>query len=221
VLRAFGRALVAVGKVVHGLTGRTRKMRKQREFCPAPVEGLERRIALSGIGAVRPVARAKLVLAAHTNATQAIVNQTNLAFDSFTTDYLQAQGAYLSDSMVKGSHGAFKNFVTQRVELLAAQLTRIMAHVPGSLKRLQTSSSGGPVVIQVFLRTRINGNSGSSLISALRGSGGGNGAIPPIGTTGPATTLYTDQAISAIETARTATLNSIGFLYGKAFDKHR
>jgi hypothetical protein len=195
-------------------------MSKRNEFRPATVQGLERRVVLSGLAAIRPVAQARLNIVAHNNATQAVANQVNLSFDSFTTDYLQAEGAYLAVPN-KGPHGAFKNFVAQRVELLAAQLTRIFAHVPGSLNRLQTSSSGGPVVVQAFLRTRINGNSSTSLLRALEGGGGSTGAIPPAGTTGPTATIYTDQAISAIETARTVSLNSVGFLYGKSFDKHR
>jgi hypothetical protein len=94
--------------------------------------------------------------------------------------------------------------------------------VPGSLSLLQTSSSGGPVVIQEFLKTRINGSSGKSLLHTLiGGSGDDTGAIPPVGTTGPTATLYTDEAISAIETTQTATLNSVGFLYGNSFNnKH-
>jgi hypothetical protein len=33
--------------------------------------------------------------------------------------------------------------------------------------------------------------------------------------------MYTDEAISAIETSQTATLNSVGFLYGNSFNnKH-
>lgn len=194
-------------------------MRKRHEFRPAALEGLEPRIVLSRVASFAPIAPAKLVLRSHNNAAQAVVNAVNQSFDSFTTDYLQAQGAYLKVPNAD-SHRAFRGFVVQRVELLAAQLTRIFAHVPGSLKRLQTSSSGGPVVVQAFLRSRINGTSSRTLLSALTDTGG---AIPPLrmATTDFASTIYTDQAISAIETARAVSLNSVGFLYGKAFEKHR
>jgi hypothetical protein len=211
-------------------------MKDRHRFQPA-LAGLESRLVLSRLATISPVSPAKLAIAAHKNAAQAVVDQVNQAFDSFTTDYLQAQGAYFEAPNV-GARNAFKNFVTQRTDLLAAQLTRIFAHVPGSLNKLETASSGGPVVVQQFLRTRINGNARTSLVRSLEGGSGNPSAIPPAlkqptvtTNTGQAiaptytgqavATIYTDQAISAIETARTASLNSLGFLYGKSFDKHR
>ncbi len=200
-------------------------MKDRHRFRPLAVEGLETRVALSRVGGISPVSPARLANAARNNAVQAVVNQVNLSFNSFTTDYLQAQGAYLAATTgatpSKGARAAFKNFVAQRIDLLAAQLTRTFAHVPGSLTRLQTSSSGGPVVVQAFLNTRINGTSRTSLLEALEGGRGNPGAIPPAGTSGPTATIYTDQAISAIETAQTSSLNSLGFLYGGSFNKHR
>jgi hypothetical protein len=143
-----------------------------------------------------------------------------VAFDSFTTDYLQAQGAYLAINNVQ-AHAAFSHYVAQRVKLLAAQLTRIFVHVPGSLNRTRPSRSpGGPVVIQSFLRTYINGPAPTTLIVSLQGARAGVGAIPPPGTTGTTATLYTDQALSAIETSRTVTLNNVGFLVSHTFQKH-
>jgi hypothetical protein len=201
-------------------------MKTRHRFSPETVQGLEPRVVLSKAAGFAPISPAPLTIRARNNAAQAVVNAVNTSFDSFSTDYLQAQGAYLA-APNGGSHNAFKSFVVQRVELLAAQLTRIFAHVPGSLSRLQTSSSGGPVVVQAFLRSRINGSSSRSLLRALEGGGGNPGAIPPVrmavstSTIDTIATIYTDQAISAIETARTASLNSVGFLYGKAFDKHR
>jgi hypothetical protein len=200
-------------------------MKDRHRFRPLAVEDLETRVALSRAGGIAPVSPARLASTARNNAAQAVVNQVNLSFNSFTTDYLQAQGAYLAAttgaSPSKGARTAFKNFVAQRVDLLAAQLTRVFAHVPGSLTRLQTSSSGGPVVVQEFLNNRINGTTRTSLLETLEGGRGNPGAIPPAGTSGPAATIYTDQAISAIETAQTSSLNSLGFLYGGSFNKHR
>jgi len=179
-------------------------------------------LVLNGGGLIAPVAAGQLTITARTGATQAVVDQVNLAFDSFKTDYLQAQGAYLANSSAPNAPTAFNNYVTQRVELLAAQLTRIFAHVPGSLDRLQTSTPGGPIVLQSFLRTRINGFGRASLLVSLVGRRGvGTGALPPQGTTGTTATLYTDQAITAIETARATSLNSVGFLYSRSFQKHR
>ena len=109
-------------------------------------------------------------------------------------------------------------YVRQRVEQLSGQLTRIMSHLPGSLNRLPPSfSGGGSIVLDSFLRTRINGNGRASLMTALVGPR--SPAIPPTPASGPSATIYTDQAISAIETARTATLLGASFLLNKTF-KH-
>jgi hypothetical protein len=193
-------------------------MRERHRFRPSTVEGLEMRAVLSGGSLIMPAATGKLTISARTNPTLQVADQVNQTFDSFETDYLQAQGAYLANG-TSTAEVAFRKYVSQRVELLATQLTRIFAHVPGALSRSQTSSPGGPVVVQSFLRTRINGLASTNLIVALLGRRNIGGAVPPAGTSGTTATLYTDQAISAIETARTATLNSVGFLFSRSF-KH-
>jgi hypothetical protein len=194
-------------------------MRKRHRFCPAATEDLETRVVLSELASITPVKVARLTTSTHHNPAQAVVNQVNLAFESFSSDYLQAEGTYLANTN-DNSLAAFKNYVPQRVALLASQLTLIFAHVPGSLKLSQTATSGGPVVLQVFLRTRIDGDARTSLLNALVGPGGNRGAIPPLGTTGTTATLYTDLAISAIETAQNATQNSVVFLYARSFQNH-
>jgi hypothetical protein len=196
-------------------------MKGRHRFRPAFLQDLEPRVVLSGGAQISPAPVGKLTINARSTITHQVVDQINVAFDSFTTDYLQAQGAYLHDSTAPHATTAFANYVNQRVELLAAQLTRIFAHVPGSLNRLQTSTPGGPVVLQSFLRTRINGLGRTSLLVSLNGRRGvGSSALPPAGTTGTTATLYTDQAISAIETARTASINSAAFLFSHSFQKH-
>jgi hypothetical protein len=190
-------------------------MSERHRFRPEIVAGLEARVVLSGGAVITPATIGRLDIA-HVNATHAVVSNVNQVFDSFTADYLQAEGAYFANSTPQAEH-VLRGFVRQRVALLSAQLTRIFAHVPGSLDLLQTSSSGGPVVLQNFLRTRINGGSARSLLVALDGRNGNGGAIPPPGATGTTATLYTDQAITAIETARAVTVNCVGFSYGRAF----
>ncbi len=96
-------------------------------------------------------------------------------------------------------------------------MTQIFTHVPGSLNQLKVSTPGGPVILQTFLRSRIDGTSDRTLRFALLGNGG---AVPPVGTNGTTATLYTDQAITAIETSRTVTISSVGFLYSRSFQKH-
>jgi hypothetical protein len=178
-------------------------MRERRRFRPATLEGLETRVVLNRGTVIAPVTVGKLTVTTHENTNQAVADQLNESFDSFTTDYLQAQGAYLANGSSQAAHTAFSHYVAQRVKLLAAQLTNIFAHVPGSLDRSPNSSPGGPVVVQTFLRTYINGPPPTSLLVSLEGRRSGSGAIPPPGTTGTTATLYTDQAISAIATART------------------
>jgi hypothetical protein len=195
-------------------------MRDRHRFCPSTVEGLETRLALSKGTLIAPVTVGKPTSNAQNNRNQAIVDQVNQTFDSFTTDYLQAQGAYLSNPSSDPAHIAFTQYVAQRIKLLSAQLTNIFAHVPGSLNTAPSSSLGGPVVLQRFLKTYINGPDPTTLLVALEGRRSGSGAIPPTGTTGTTSTLYTDQAVSAIATARTITLNSVGFLISHKFQGH-
>jgi hypothetical protein len=194
-------------------------MNERHRFRPAMIEGLETRVVLNRSSLIAPVAVGKLTITPRNTTNQAVVDQVNAAFDSFTTDYLQAQGAYLSNS-TPSAHTAFTHYVAQRVQLLAAQLTRIFAHVPGSLARSPASTPGGPVVVQTFESTYINGSARTSLLESLEGRRTGAGAIPPPGTTGTTATLYTDQAISAIATTRTISLNSVGFLVSHRFQKH-
>jgi hypothetical protein len=176
-------------------------------------------VVLNASAHIAPVSVGHVTTNARNAATQAVVNNVNSSFDSFTTDYLQAQGTYFGAGATQGAHGAFRQYVNQRIQLLAAQLTQIFTHVPGSLNQLKVSTPGGPVILQTFLRSRIDGTSDRTLRFALLGGGNG-GAVPPVGTTGTTATLYTDQAITAIETSRTVTLNSVGFLYSRSFQKH-
>ncbi len=67
-------------------------MREQRRFRPDSPEGLEARVALSLGGAIAPVAVGKHSVSTRADQNQAIVAAVNQTFDSFTTDYLQAQG---------------------------------------------------------------------------------------------------------------------------------
>src|SRR5579863_5184255 len=138
-------------------------MKERRRFRPMTVEHLETRVVLSGGAHIAPVAAAHNTTGARNSNIQAVVNNVNLSFDSFTTDYLQAQGVYFASGSSAPAHNAFRQYVSQRIELLAAQLNRIFTHVPGSLNQLQGSSPGGPLIVQTFLKTRINGVGQSTL----------------------------------------------------------
>jgi hypothetical protein len=148
--------------------------------------------------------------------SQDVVNNVNQSFDSFTSDYLQAQGTYFAADS-DAARSVMRQYVEQRIDLLAAQLTSIFTHVRGSLNQLQVTTPGGPVILQTFLKTRIDGRSDKTLHFALLRRGPNQGAIPPVGMTDTTAALYTGEALTAIETSRTVTLNSVGFLCSRSF----
>lgn len=115
-------------------------------------------------------------------------------------------------------------FIVQRINLLSEELTQTFASLPGSLKSVKANHPGGPLALQAFLRNRINGPGESSLLVALAGTGPKSSPIPAVNSlsgpgSGPTATLYTSQALSAIETSRAATLNATSYLVNKTF-KH-
>jgi hypothetical protein len=192
-------------------------MSERHRFRPVVPESLERRVVLDRGARIAPVAIAPLdVSGRRRDLAQAAADQVNQAFDAFTRDYLQAQGAYFAADPGQAPSAArfFRSFIVQRLNLLGQQLTRTFTQLPGSLNRLPNAAPGGSIVLQSFLRTRITGNSPDSLRVALAGP---NNPIPPVMTSGTTATLYTSQAISAIETARTSTQNGVGFLLNRTF----
>lgn len=196
-----------------------KSVKQRHRFRPTILEMLENRMVLSHGVSFAPVAVNHLNLSGRRGVTlsQVSIDETNQFFDSFTRDYLQVQGAYFATdaTMAPTARGTFREYVVQRVNLLAEQLTRTFALLPGSLNRLPPSS-GSTTVLASFLQTRINGATSTSLRTSLIG-GPRSGAIPITPISGPAATLFTYQAISAIETARTATMNSASFLIHHTF----
>jgi hypothetical protein len=149
-----------------------------------------------------------------------VTAQANQAFNSFLQDYSQAESAYLGAGS-GASIDSFKAFTTQRVNLLAQQLTRIFARLPGSFARIQdpherSLSGNSDVVFQAFLYKQINGNASTSLVQELNSKN----VVPPPGTTGPQATLYTLTATNAIQSARTATTNAAKYIAIGTFGKH-
>ena len=144
-------------------------MKERRRFRPTTVDWLETRVVLNASGRhIAPVSAGHVTTNARNAATQAVVNNVNSSFDSFTTDYLQAQGTYFAAGATQGAHTAFRQYVGQRIQLLAAQLTQIFTHVPGSLNQSKVSTPGGPVILQTFLRSRIDGTSDGLYASHAR-----------------------------------------------------
>ncbi len=71
-------------------------MKERRRFRPTTVEWLETRVVLNASAHIAPVSVGHVTTNARNAATQAVVNNVNSSFDSFTSDYLQAQGAYFA-----------------------------------------------------------------------------------------------------------------------------
>lgn len=196
-------------------------MAQRRRFRPGLTETLEDRVVLSHAASISV---ARLNLSGRTgNLASSAVDQVNQAFDSFTKDYLQAEGTYLSLDLPQSGNPEkyFRLYVVQRLNLLAEQLTHTFTYLPNSLNRIPSSSGpGGSPVLQVFLRRQITGGSSSSLLRALVGTGqnANNLPIPAVGTMkGTAATLYTAQSLSAIDATRAATLNAVGYLLNNTF----
>jgi hypothetical protein len=205
-------------------------MSKTRRFRPVVAEPLEERLVLDAAGlAVAPVNVAALDTSGRRgNLAKAVSDQVNVAFDSFSRDYLQAQGAYTSpnpnpnpsDPQGVAARTYFRDYVVQRLSLLSQQLTRVFTQLPGGLNRIPGSTFGGgsTLVLTSFLRTRITGNDAESLSTALARPTRGAAELP-LGAAlqGTAATLYTSQALTAIDSTRTATLNATNFLLHHTF----
>ena len=190
-----------------------------RRFRPEGPDPLERRLALTHGGPLAPALIG--TLSPNTKASGRsgrVVAQLNSSFDRFTNDYLQAQGAYLSSGIP--SNEPFKAFTTQRVSLLAQELTRIFARLPGSFARIenkqQRDNSQSDVLFQAVLRRNINGPVPTSLLAKLNS----NAVVPPPMTTGAGATLFTLTATNAIQTARVAMINAARFVANGTFNKH-
>lgn len=199
--------------------------RKDRRFRGEFLERLESRLALAS--GLKPAATLVAGLAANSprrGPSPKISDQIDAAFDSFLRDYLEAQAAYLASGTDTAITEVFKEFVTQRVNLLSQELTMTMSRLPGSLNRLKgkmrTNNANSDIVLQAFLRRQITGGVGTmdgdgtgSLLMSLTSSQ----ALPPPGTSGSAATLYTLTATNAIEAARSSAVNAAKFLVNGNF----
>ncbi len=196
-------------------------MRERHRFRPASWDRLEARVALTHGGPISPALIGTLSPNPRASGTTGrAVAQVNAAFDQFTANYLQAQGAYLSSGAAADSTAAFKAYTSQSVQLLSQELTRTFARLPGSLVYIkdasQRSSHGGSsVVLQAILFSRINGGTGSgSLLDTLNSSA----VVPATPPTGASATLYTLTATNAIQTARVSMINAVRYLVNHTFN---
>ncbi len=198
------------------------RTKAHRGFLPSRLDGLEleARVVLSQ-GALTTSA---LVLNPVQHSPRALRHlspqvRVNQAFDQFTTDYLQAQQVYLDSTGLTNADTTFKNYIAQRVNLLAQELIQALGRLPGATSKLRPSQRLTPsmsTTLQSFLFRKINGTTATtatssydniSLLTAL------NNAVPPAPAAGTtlspaAATLFTLQASNAIQTARINTENA-------------
>jgi hypothetical protein len=198
-------------------------MRERHRFRPGGWDGLEKRLALTHggpispglIGTLSPNPRAS-------GAAGRAVAQTNAAFNQFTVNYLQAQSAYLSSGTMNDTK-AFKAYTDQAIQVLAQQLTRTLARLPGSLvyikdQNTRSKTGGSSVVLQAILRSQIIGGPKDlqNLQARLMN------AVPDNPPTGASATLYTLTATNAIQAAQLGIINSIRYLVNHTFNNgHR
>lgn len=202
-------------------------MRQKHRFRPIVSDRLEVRVVPATLYGVGPAAVAPLDLSGRVRGLNvAAVDQISQAFDRFTQDFLQTQGAYFASSPTSTTTPGtdpntarlyFRSFVVQRVELLAQELTNLFVQLPGGIRR---GGPNGSTVVQSFLRQRITGPGQDSLSLQLAGRGPRNTPIPLISeVSGAGATLYTTSALTTINTARAATLNASGYLLKSTFAK--
>ncbi len=195
-------------------------MQERRRFRPGGWDCLEARVALAHGGPITPGLIGTLSPNPRASGPSGrAVAQVNAAFNQFTANYLQAQGAYLSSGTAADST-AFKSYTNQSIGLLAQELTRTMSRVPGSLVYIKDGSQrsqhgGASIVLQAILYSRINGGAGSgSLLETLNSSA----VVPSTPPSGASATLYSLTATNAIQSARFAMINAIKFLKMNTFN---
>ena len=193
-------------------------MKRKHGFVPSAFDRLESRVVLSrttqGLSVV--VSGLSPRLKAITREQQAFSAEINQAFSSFQSDYDQARATYFASIQNQASPStattnAFTLYTTQRVSLLAEQLTNIFIQSPQGTAKAQ----GQPYALKQLVSTKIIGPQGQtpkgSLAKSLLQT------IPQPGTSAPTSTLYTLSQDNAIQTAQDAILNGLSMLKIGAF----
>ena len=190
--------------------GRRLMKTHRHRFKPEGCNTLERRLVLTTGGSITPALLGTLSPTPTASGRPGrVANQINSAFDRFTNDYLQAQGAYLSSAAPAAT---FTTFTTQRINLLSQELTRIFARVPGSFATIKSShqrslANNSSVLLQAILYRNVAGAN-----TSLQGTLTSNAVVPPSGTNGASATLYTLTATNSIQTARISMINATKYI---------
>jgi len=204
-------------------------MRTRRKFTPSlqPSE-LEKRIVLSGYHGPNRMGAAVLLQRLHgparpfrpqAQAPASVSSLVDLSYQSFQQDYGAVRATYLS-AVANGTatsfdKTAFEGYTTQRVGLLAQEVTNSFLLYAASASRGKKADSSLPLVIRAIngqTDDRMNSPRGSgSLLMNLKNSTPANDASP---TTVALSTIAQDNAIEA---SRVSTLNGVTIIRNGVF----
>lgn len=208
-------------------------MRTRRKFTPSLQSSeLEKRIVLSGYHGPNRMGAAVLLQRLHgparpfrpqapvaTPGQASVASLVDLSYQSFQQDYGAVRATYLSavanGTAIDADKTAFDSYTTQRVGLLAQEVTNSFLLYAASATRGKRSDSALPLVI----RSISGGTDGrmnaprrtDSLDANLKGSTPAPGASP---TTVALSTIAQDNAIEA---SRVSTLNGVTIIRNGSF----
>ena len=211
------------------------RAKARRGFLPSRLDGikLEERLVLSQATLAAPCfilnpARRSAFALRHLSPQQRV----GQAFDSFTTDYLQAQQIFFQSTGLSNAQTTFTNYINQRVSLLTQELIHALGRLPGASSKLrpnQRITQSMSTTLQSFLYRKIDGNvapntdtsyGNISLLTALKTD------LPTVPTDGTAISptaaaLYSLKASNAIEAARLSTINAAYLMSSGMYAKHQ
>lgn len=203
-------------------------MRKSRRaFIPSRLAGLEDRLVLShfhprGLSVVASGLYPRLQVINHRQ--QPIIAEINQSFDTFKGDFDQARATYFASVLnqdpmspaTSDATKAFRLYTTQRVSLLAQDLTSsFLQSYRGTARAPGQQNTVALVISSKIINPRVNdpttGAPAGMLNSALLTS------IPSAGASAPTATLYTMSQDNAIEAARVAVINAVNIIKNNDF----
>jgi hypothetical protein len=197
-------------------------MSRIRRFRPSGLDALEARLVLSRAHQnvsvlVQTLYPGQYVL---NRQQQSVAAQINQAFNQFQSDYGQARATYFasilnqpaSTSPTSGvAYTAFKQYTTQRVDLLGQQLTSAFLQYSRSTAHAQ----GKPSTLQGLVTRYITGTTRAGAADSLNNAL--TSAIPQAGASAPTESLFSESQDLAIQTARAAMFNGLGILQSQYF----
>jgi hypothetical protein len=185
-------------------------MERRRKFRPTAPDALEARLVMSH----GPSRAASVLLSGVTGsgviqrgqAQASITALVNTAYASFEADYTQARSLYLASiqgPQAAGSVQAFQVYTTQRVNVLAQQLTSSLLESPQATVRVKGQAN----TLSALISRRVsNVNVSTSLMKALMSS------IPAMGLSPASQTLYSLSEDNAIEASQIAVINGVNIM---------